>query len=133
MANLDANFESEVFRHDHVAIVAANRNQCLFLGARLHYDADGYAAGTVLAQNTVNNEFYAYDDAGSSGLNTAKCILTKPVLASDFPSASGTVLTEALFKGTVFYSRLTGIDANGVTDLAGRRIVDVTGVELLVF
>ncbi len=139
MPNVDANFQSEVLRRDDPNIIAASRNLALILGVRLAYDASGYGAGTVLAQNSVNDLWYPYvDSPGSSGIGTAVAVLEQPVKATDFPattanSAAASVLAPAIFKGVVYYDKLVGIDSNGVTDLRGRVITDVTGVDLLVF
>ncbi len=137
MSNVDANFVSEVLRHDDPQIIAANRHQALFLGVRLAYDSGGYAAGDVLALNSVNGLYYQYDDGGSSGLNTAVCVLEQGVPATAFPGTGATIassaLAAAIFGGTVYYDKLGGIDANAVTDLKGRRITDVSGVNLMVF
>lgn len=138
MPNVDANFNSEVIRRDDPNIIAANRQQAILLGVRLPYDASGYKAGTVLAQNTVNSMFYKYDNGGASGLDAAACVLESIVKVTDFSdttanSVSNSVLAVGIFGGTVFYDKLTGIDANGVTDLKGRVVSDVTGVDLLIF
>ncbi len=138
MPNVDANFVSEVLRRDDPNIIAANRQQAILLGVRLPYSASGYKAGTVLAQNTVNNMFYPYDNSGASGLDNAACVLESIVKVTEFAdttanSVNNSVLGVGIFGGTVFYNKLTGIDANGVTDLKGRRVSDVTGADLLIF
>jgi hypothetical protein len=138
MQNLDASFTAEVTRRDDPNIIALDRQKALFLGVRLAYDASGYAAGVVLGKNTTSGLWMKYSDAGSSGENTAVAVLEKPVAAASFvdttpQSSANSVVVPAIFGGTVFYSKLTGIDANGITDLRGRRISDVTGADLLVF
>jgi hypothetical protein len=139
MPNVDANFVSEVLRHDDAAVIAANRQHAIFLGVRLAYQSAGYAAGTVLAKNTTDGLHYPYDDNGSSGLNTADCVLEQAVRATDFPGTGATIASSALAPAiwgggvVMYYDRLVGIDANGVTDLGGRRVTDVSGVNLMIF
>ncbi len=137
MPNVDANFASEVLRHDDPNIIAANRQQALFLGVRLAYQSAGYTAGEALALNSVDGLYYPYNDAGSSGLNTCVAILEQPVRATDFPGTTvakaDSALAAAIFGGVVYYDKIGGIDANGVTDLKGRRITDVSGVNLMIF
>lgn len=137
MPNVDANFASEVLRRDDPNIIAANRQQALILGVRLAYQSEGYTAGEVLALNSDDGLYYPYDDGGSSGLNTAVCVLEQSVRATDFPGTTTAIadsaLAAAIFGGVVYYDKLGGIDANGVTDLKGRRITDVSGVNLMIF
>jgi hypothetical protein len=138
MPNLDANFTAEAIRRDDANIIAMARHQAIFMGFRLAYDADGYKPGQVLAKNTTSGLYMKYNDAGSSGENTAVCILEKGVAAADFPgttaqSVDSSVVQPAIVAGVVYYDKLQGIDANGVTDLKGRRISDVSGADLLFF
>lgn len=138
MQSLDAGFTSEVTRRDDPNIIALNRQQARFLGVRLAYMSGGYLAGTVLGKNSVSGLWMAYNDSGSSGENSAVAILEKPVPEGAFvdttaQSASNSVVVPAIFGGTVFYDKLVGIDANGVTDLKGRQFTDVTGASLMSF
>lgn len=142
MSNSDAQFRSEVLRYDDAQIVATKRELALFLGVRLAYNSAGYKAGTVLAKNSASGLFSKYDPNGASGTDTAKCVLEKAVAASEFDdtthSVSNSVLTHAIFGGVLFYDKLTDDDAaalddDGVTDLGGKKIVDVSGVTLLKF
>lgn len=129
----DAANSTEIFRKDHPIILACNRHQALILPIRIKAkpaDDTKYAAGTVMAKNSVDGFFYAYNDAGASGLNVAKCILLHDV----FPAVLNTDMGDAAFGGVVWYDKLVGIDAAGITDLGGRRIVDSSGLgELLKF
>ncbi len=136
--NSDANYQSEVLRYDDPNIIASARHLALMLGVRLAYDAAGYAAGTVLARNTTTGLYQAYDNGASSGLDAAICVLEKAVPVGDFAATtahavSNSVLTHAIFAGIVFYNKLTGIDANGVTDLGGKQMIGADGVTLLRF
>lgn len=128
--HLDAKFDGEIFRKDHPIILAANRHLASLRPVRLAYvDANGYDAGTVLARNTVNGYYYAYDDNGSSGLDTAACVLFEDAT----PASGSTMLARAVFGGEVFYTKLTGIDTNGITDLGGRLITDAFENQILKF
>ncbi len=138
MPNVDASFNSEVLRRDDPNIIAANRQQAVLLGVRLAYNASGYLAGTVLGQNSTNKMFYAYNDSGASGIDTAVCVLESIVKVTDFVdttanSVNNSVLAPAIFGATVFYAKLTDLDANAITDLHGRKVTDVTGTDLLIF
>lgn len=79
-----------------------------------------YVKGTCMAKLTSNDKFYAYDDAeaGGAGLGLNKGILVDAVDAS---SADQEGVID--IHGTFDESALTGIDANGKTDLPLARFV----------
>jgi len=136
--DLNANFTAEVTRFDDPNIIAMERQKASFLGVQLAYHASGYVAGEVLARNTVTGLYQKYSDSGSSGLNDAVAVLARKCAASEFTntdthSLANSVLTQAIIAGTVFYSKLTGIDTNGVTDLRGKIVIGADGVSLLRF
>lgn len=136
--DLNADFQSEVTRYDEPNVIAMDRQKALKLGIRLTYDSGGYKAGTVLARNTVTGLYAKYSDAASSGLNDAVAVLERGVAATEFAnttthSVANSVLTYGIFGGVVFYDKLTGIDANGVTDLRGKVMIGADGVNLLRF
>jgi len=131
--NVDAKFKDGIFRRDYPQIIAINRHQCTILPVRLSYNASGLAAGTVLGQNSVNSEYAAYSSGGASGLDTAKCVLLDPADVTEFPSTTGSLLSRALFGGSVYKAKLVGLDSNGETDLGAKTIKDATGVEILKF
>lgn len=138
MPNLDASFTAEVLRHDDAQIVATHPNQALRFGVRLAYNSSGYAAGQVLGKNSVSGLFMVYNSSGTSGENTAVCILEQPVKATDFPNTvaqdlGSSYLTGALFSGAVFQSKLTGLDSGAITALAGRSVTPSDGVQLFLF
>lgn len=87
--------------------------------------ASGTAAlvkGTVLGQyNTGTNSgtFGAYNNAGSSGLDTAKGILTDAVDASS-SGVQATMYTH----GEFYRSKITGIDSAAESDLKNCTFVD---------
>lgn len=131
--NIDAKVNNEIFRKDTPIILATNRHLATLLPVRLAYDALGYKAGEVVARNTVTGMYQAYDDSASSGLNVAAGILFESVEADKFPSTTGSAVARSIFGGEVFKSKLTGLDANGETDLKARTITDASGVEILKF
>ena len=129
----DAKFTSSVFRKDFgPQIIAKNRHLCSIGPVRLAISASGYVAGTVLAKNTTDGYFYAYDDNGSSGLNTAACILLDNCPLEETTSPQH-LLSRAIFRGEVYHANLTGIDTNGVADLNGRLYTDSLGNAILGF
>lgn len=136
MPRIDISFKSSIFRKDFPMVIATNRNTAVLLPVRLRYSASGYVAGTLLAQNNVDDLFQAYNDAGSSGIDTAKCVLFESIAAEDFDSTASTGSTTAvgIFGGcTVYKDKIVGYDANALTDLQGRVIKDATGVETILF
>lgn len=133
MASIDMGFNSEIFRKDHAIIISSNRQLASILGVRLAYDANGYAAGTVLARNTVSGSYAKYDNGASSGLDTAKAVLLHEVKAADFVSSGDVQAAQALFGGEVFEDKLTGLDANAKTDLGAKSIVLPGSVTIMKF
>lgn len=129
--NTDAGFKSEILRKDNPIIIAANRHLAKIAGIRLAYNADGYPAGQVLARNSVTGLYAKYDDAASA-VATAKGVLLDELKAEDMTSASGAV-SRLLYGGEVFKDKLTGLDANGETDLSAKTIVDGSGTSILSF
>ena len=130
MGNLDATFNSEVFRKNHALILASNRGQASIKPVRLAYQADGYVAGQVLARNSVSGYYAAYASGGSSGLDTAVGILFDSV---DEAASSGTSVGQMIVRGEVFEDNLTDLDADAKTDLGSRSIISGTGNTILLF
>lgn len=136
MGRIGADFNGSIFAKDFPIIIATNRASAILNPVRLRYNADGYAAGTVLARNTTDGLFQAYDDGASSGLNTASCVLFEPHGAEDFDStaSTGSCMAVGIFGGcTLFEAKLVGLDANAKTDLGAKSIIDATGVTTLKF
>lgn len=78
------------------------------------------AKGTVLGIETASGKYVKYDDAASDGSEVAKAIIADKVDAT-----SNDQLVAVYIKGVFHKSKLTGYDANALTDLNGR----VVGVE----
>lgn len=137
MGQIDINFNGSIFRKDFPMVIATNRAQAIMLPVRVRYQANGYVAGTLLARNTTDGWYQAYDDGGSSGINTAKCVLFESLNATDFDGAASTGSTTAvgIFGGgvTLYKDKLVGYDANGATDLGLVDIIDATGVTTVKF
>lgn len=136
MASIDVSFNGSAFRFNQPLVIAMNRSSAVLIGIRVRYQADGYLAGTILARNTTDTFYQAYNDAGSSGINTAACILFEALAAEDFDGTASTSTTAAvgIFGGCAVYKdNLTGYDANALTDLGGRVIVGANGDSLILF
>ena len=133
MANLDAKVNNEIFRKDHPQILASNRHLATLRGVRLRYDSGGYKAGQVLGLNTTSNTFMDYNGSGSSGEDTAKCILFEDVPVEAFPSSTGTAVARGIFGGEVYEDLLLDLDSNAKTDLGARSIEGSDGVAILKF
>jgi hypothetical protein len=129
-SGLDFSTKTEIFRHNSPTLIARNRHLASLMGIRLAYDAAGYAMGVTLARNSTSGLYQKYDDNAASGLNTAVGILYCDVPAD---AASGTDVAQMLVKGEVYESKVTGLDANGKTDLKSRSIVDGFGNTILIF
>jgi hypothetical protein len=130
MSGLDFVTSGQVFRKDHRMVLAMNRHQATIVGVRVAYDAAGYYAGQVMARNSTSGLYQKYNDAGSSGIDTAVGVLFNDVL--DMP-ASGTDLGQLIVRGQVFEAACVGLDANAKTDLKARTVVDGSGVSILMF
>ena len=133
MTDLNAKTSGEIFRKNNPMILAMNRHQASIIGAMVAYSASGYKAGTVMARNNVSGLYQAYNDAGSSGINTATGILFNDIDVTDFADASSSVLQNVIIAGQVYYTKLTGIDANGLVDLGARVVVDAVQDQIMIF
>jgi hypothetical protein len=136
MGSVDANFKSPIFRYDQPLVIAMNRASASLIGVRLRYQADGYLPGTILARNTTDGWYQAYDSGGASGTDTAACVLFLGRKAEDFDAAStsGSTTAVGIFGGCAVYkNQLTGYDSSVLTDLKGRLVIAGTGDELMLF
>jgi hypothetical protein len=132
--NLDAKVNNEIFRKDHPIIIAMNRHLATIIPVRLAYDSDGYLAGLVLGKVTSTGEHQAYDDGNSpAGVGVALGVLMEDVPVESFPSATGSALARMVVGGELFKAKLTGLDANAITDLGARTITGADGVDVLKF
>lgn len=133
MANLDASYSNQIFRKDFPIILACNRHLATLLPVRLAYNASGYTAGQVLAQNSATLLFQNYVNGGASGTGTAKCVLFQSIDASEFPSATGTAMEQGVFGGEVYDNLLIDADSTAKTDLNGRTFSDSSGTAIFKF
>jgi hypothetical protein len=81
-------------------------------------DANGdkiVKAGQVLGKITASGLYGKYDNAAVDGRTTAVCIARNSINLKD-----GNASIAAVFEGAVYEARLTGLDANGKTDLANK-------------
>ena len=134
MTDLNALTSGEIFRKNNPMVLAMNRHQATIIGALFSYDAAGYAAGTVVARNSVSGLYCAYNDSiAASGVDTAVGVLFNDIDVTDFATANSVVLQNVIVGGKVFYAKLTGIDANAITDLKARNVTDATGDVIMMF
>jgi hypothetical protein len=136
MSGIDLSFNSEIFRKDNPLVLATNRASAVLLPVRLRYDSDGYVAGQTLGRNTSDGWFQKYESGGSSGIDTAACILLKSAATGDFDGTGSTGSTTAvgIFGGCAVYKdNLIDWDSDAKTDLNGREITDASGTTLVYF
>jgi hypothetical protein len=73
------------------------------------------AAGTVLARKTSDKMYYAYNNAGSGGVEVAKGVLRRAV---DTGTSGGTAqLGNLVISGILKYSLVVGSDSGALADL----------------
>ncbi len=136
MGKIGGDFNANVFSKDFPIIIATNRSSAILNPIRLRYNADGYPAGQVLGRNTTDGLFQKYETGGSSGIDTAACILFEPQAIGEFdgPAATGSAMAIGIFGGcTLFKDKLVDLDSGAITDLGARTIIDATGVTTLKF
>lgn len=122
--------DGEVFRKDHRLILAMNRHQAAIVPVQLKYEATGYYAGQVLARNTTSGVHCKYVANGSSGTDTAVGVLFHDVLDM---VASVDDVGQMIARGQVYYANCIDVDADAVTDLKGRVVVDGNRTSILMF
>lgn len=76
-------------------------------------------AGQVLGVVTASGKYAAYDNAASDGTQTAAAVLYAAVDATDADVPAVVIARDA----EVAEAHLTGIDANGITDLAAVGVI----------
>jgi hypothetical protein len=73
-------------------------------------------AGTVLGRNNTDKKYYAYDNGGAAGVDTARGILRRAVdTGTDADGADQ--LGNLVIQGIVKLSMVSGADAGAITDL----------------
>lgn len=83
-------------------------------------DANGdkiLKAGTIVGKVTATGKYGAYDNSASDGRQTATGAIIESVNLRD-----GDVITGMLIHGSLYEARVSGLDAAGRTDLAGKII-----------
>lgn len=139
MGSIDPRFSGNIFHKNYPQIIASDRALAKIIGARMAYQSDSLAAGTVVARVTATGYYVPYDDAVTGGPNVAVGVLLDDVnfdsaATGSGPSGAGTQIARVCVGGaTLYYDKLTGIDANGLTDIHGRVVVDAAGTNLLEF
>ncbi len=74
------------------------------------------AAGTLLAQKTSDKLYYAYNNSGTGGLDTARGVLRRPAdtgTSNTGPAQQGNLVIQGILK----LNQLVGVDAAALTDL----------------
>jgi hypothetical protein len=127
--NLDAEINNEIFRKDYKPVIAKNRHLASLAATRLKGVGTDYQAGTVLAKNTVDGLFYAYNNAGSSGLDTASCVLMETIA----DNGESTLMGRGIFSGELFKDNLVGYDAAAKTDLGAREYTASDSINIVKF
>ena len=136
MGQVGASFNGNIFSYDQPLIIAMNRQSAVLGGVRLRYQSGGYLSGTVLARNSIDGLYEAYDSGGSSGTDTAAAILYEGHTEADFDGTAATSSTVAtgIFGGCAVYKdKMIGYDSSVLTDLNARLIVVNYDVELMSF
>jgi len=140
MANAGASFNGSIFRKDYPMPIASGRQSALLFPVVLRYNSAGYVAGVVLAKNTTDGVWDAYNSGGSSGTGTADCVLFESHAPEDFSStstaASGSGLVAAVGiygQCAVYKSLMTNYAAGVLTDLGARLITDAQGQTVMKF
>lgn len=143
MGSIDIRFSGDVFQKNFPQIIASDRALAKLIPARFAWDAayaaSGILAGTVVARVTSTGYYTKYNNAVSGGPDVAVGVTLEDILfdqsaTGSAPSGIGTQIGRVCVGGATLYAdKLTGMDANALTDLHGREITDAGGTELLVF
>lgn len=75
------------------------------------------AAGTVIGQKTADKKYYAYNNANADGTQVARGILRRPVDTGTVVLTANDQVSNIVYKGTLKYNLLVGLDAAALTDL----------------
>lgn len=126
----DPNYKEQIFRKDFTQLVAKSIQRLVTMPVRLAYNSSGYDAGVTLARDPADGYYKKYDDGGASGVATAACILADDVTADE---SSGTRLAVGIVHGELYNDAITGMDANGRTDLGARTYTEADGTVIFSF
>jgi hypothetical protein len=100
---------------DDYEIMASMKGGFTQIGVTIASGQGILPAGTVLGEVTATGKFAVYDNGASDGTEVARGVLRKRVDTTD-----GDVLGNLVISGIVYNSKLSGMDANAITDLNGR-------------
>lgn len=75
------------------------------------------AAGTVLGMKTSDKKYYAYSNAASNGVETARGVLRRAVDTGVTVSAANDQVSNIVIAGILKLSKVVGSDAAALTDL----------------
>jgi len=135
---LDPRFSGDIYHKNFPNIIASDRALAKIIGARLQYSDTAYVAGQVVGRVTATGYYDRYDDSATGGQQVAVGVLLDEVDNSaatgsgsgGYGTGSGRVCVGGC---SLYYDKLTGLDANALTDMKARRVYDEFGTSLLVF
>lgn len=129
--NITPNFNQSIFRTDHPIILACQAHLARLVPIWIDFVSGGILAGTVMGQNSDDNNYGVYNHSASSGLNTAVGILLDN---ADWEGATGgAILGTLIIGGEVYDSKLTGLDSYAITALGGRVVTDARNQAIFTF
>jgi len=139
MGTQDAKFKGSIYRKDSPIILACRRDQAVFLGARIVYDATGYLPGQALVRKQSDGLFYKWSVASGSAYDSPvvlydDCTSDQQLAdGSGLAGVSGASLVRVLAQALVYTSMLVDADAGFLTALKSKTIVDSMGTSITKF
>ncbi len=128
--NITPGYKPEIFAQNYPQVLACNRQLALLLPINVRYAALGYRWGQVMGRNTGDGLYEKYNDSGSSGVDTAKCVILQSIEFGDDTDPQAAV---GCFGGQLYEGQCTGLDAAAKVDLGGKTIIDASGVSIFKF
>lgn len=145
MGAQDALFNNQIFRKDNPIILACRRDQAVFMGARVVYDAAGYLPGNCLVRVTAagaNQGLFRKWSAASGSTYDSPCVMFDQLtqdqqdvgVEGSTTGISGASLVRVLIKAAgVYTANLIEYDSNFKTQLKSKDMVDAGGVGITIF
>lgn len=139
MASQDAKFNGSIFRKDNPLILAARRDQAVFMGVRVVYNAAGYLPGQIIVRKSSDGLFYKFSAASGGSYDSAMVLFDQATnddqlaAGEGLGGVSGATLLRGLAKALVYTNNLLDYDANSKAALGAKDIVDAGGVAITKF
>lgn len=139
MGSIDVRFSGDIYHKNYPQIIASDRALAKLIGARFAWQSSTLAAGTVVARVTATGFYVPYNDGGSGGAEIAVGVTLDDInydasATGSGASGEGTQAGRVCVGGaSLYYSKLTGIDAAALVDMKARVVVDISGTSLLEF